>query len=68
MAGIVGDHIIGRFSFDRYLTGDKYLAVHQNNVIPTLLNLYPDPANPHVPRNMIYFQRNGAPPQINGEN
>lgn len=66
-AGIIGDHIIGPFFIDGNLNGDNYLALLQNNVVPTLTNLYPDPANPQVPTNMIWFQQDGAPPhyQIN---
>lgn len=66
-AGIAGDHIIGPFFIDGNLNGDNYLALLQNNVVPTLTNLYPDPANPQVPANMIWFQQDGAPPhyQIN---
>lgn len=66
-AGIVGDHIIGPFFINGNLNGDNYLALLQNNVLPTLTNLYPDPANPQLPANMIWFQQDGAPPhyQIN---
>ena len=44
------------------MNGDRYLALLQNDVIPTLANLYPDPGNPQVPMNMIWFQQDGAPP------
>lgn len=66
-AGIVGNHIVGPFFIDGNLNGDKYLELLQNNVVPTLTNLYPDPANPQVPANNIWFQQDGAPPhyQIN---
>lgn len=37
--GIVGDHMIGPLFFDGNLSGDKYLALLENIVIPTLLNL-----------------------------
>ena len=65
--GIVGDHIIGPFFIDGNLNGDNYLALLQNNVVPALTNLYPDPANPQVLANIIWFQQDGAPPhyQIN---
>lgn len=32
-------------------------------VVPTSANLYPDPGNPEVPANMMWFQQNGAPMQ-----
>jgi len=60
-AGIVGDHIIGPFFIDGNLNGENYLALLQNNVVPTLTNLYPDPGNPGVPADMIWFQQDGAP-------
>lgn len=61
-AGIVGNHIIGPFFIEGNLNGDRYLALLQNDVIPTLANLYPDPGNPQVPMNTIWFQQDGAPP------
>lgn len=66
-AGIVRNHIVGPFFIDGNLNGNKYLELLQNNIVPTLTNLYPDPANPQVPANVIWFQQDGAPPhyQIN---
>ncbi|VEN42073.1 unnamed protein product, partial [Callosobruchus maculatus] len=61
-AGIVGNHIVGPFFIDGNLNGDKYLELLQNYVVPTLANLHPDPANPQVPANTIWFQQDGAPP------
>lgn len=57
-AGIIGDHFIGSFFFDGNLTDYEYLAVLQNNVKPTLLNLYP---HPPVPNNRPFFQQDGGP-------
>lgn len=61
-AGIVGNHIIGPFFIEGNLNGDNYLALLQNDVVPTLINLYPNPENPQVPTNTIWFQQDGAPP------
>lgn len=61
-AGIIGDHVIGPFFIDGNLNGDNYLALLQNNVVPTLANLYPAQANPQVPADVIWFQQDGAPP------
>lgn len=61
-AGIVGNYVIGPFFINDNLNRDNYLVLLQNNVVPRLANLYPDPANPQVPANMIWFQQDGAPP------
>lgn len=52
-AGIVGKYVIGSFFIDGNLNRYDYLALLQNNV-PTLANLYPDPANSQVPANVWY--------------
>lgn len=41
--------------------GSNYLTLLQNNVVPSLTTLYPDPTNPQVPANMIWLQYDRAP-------
>ncbi|KAJ8943071.1 hypothetical protein NQ318_015327 [Aromia moschata] len=60
-AGIIGDHIIGLFFIDGNLNGETYLALLQNNVVPTMADLYPSEGNPQLPGNAIRFQQDGAP-------
>ncbi|KAJ8945207.1 hypothetical protein NQ318_009852 [Aromia moschata] len=48
-AGIIGENIIGPFFIDGNLNGETYLALLQNNVVPTIANLYPAEGNPQLP-------------------
>ncbi|KAJ8942110.1 hypothetical protein NQ318_000705 [Aromia moschata] len=48
-AGTIGENIIGPFFIDGNLNGETYLALLQNNVVPTMANLYPAEGNPHLP-------------------
>ncbi|KAJ8937585.1 hypothetical protein NQ318_017654 [Aromia moschata] len=59
-AGIIGENIIGPFFIDGNLNGETYLALLQNNVVPTMANLYPTEGNPQLPGNAIWFQQDGA--------
>lgn len=61
-AGIIGSRIIGPFIIHENLTGDIYLNLLRHSVLPQLINLFPNPANPQLLRNDIYFQQDGAPP------
>ncbi|KAJ8958936.1 hypothetical protein NQ318_019706 [Aromia moschata] len=58
---IIGENIIGPFFIDDNLNGETYLALLQNNVVPTMANLYPAEGNPQLPGNAIWFQQDGAP-------
>ncbi|KAJ8943650.1 hypothetical protein NQ318_005652 [Aromia moschata] len=49
------------FFIDGSLNGETYLALLQNNVLPTMANLYPAEGNPQLPGNAIWFQQDGAP-------
>ncbi|KAJ8947446.1 hypothetical protein NQ318_009747 [Aromia moschata] len=40
-AGKIGENITGPFFIDGNLNGETYLALLQNNVVPTIANLYP---------------------------
>ncbi|KAJ8951615.1 hypothetical protein NQ318_012285, partial [Aromia moschata] len=53
--------MIGPFFIDGNLNGETYLALLQNNVVPTMANLYPAEGNPQLPDNAIWFQQDGAP-------
>ncbi|KAJ8940692.1 hypothetical protein NQ318_017665 [Aromia moschata] len=57
--GIIGENIIGPFFIDGNLNGAN-VALLQNNVVPTMANLYPDERNPQLPGNAIWFQQDGA--------
>ena len=57
--GIIGNHVIGSFFIDGNWNGLNYLALLQNNIVPTI---YPAQENPQVPANVIRFQQDGAPP------
>ncbi|KAJ8935862.1 hypothetical protein NQ318_015973 [Aromia moschata] len=46
--GIIGENIIGPFFINGNLNGETYLALLQNNVVPTLANLYPAEGNPQL--------------------
>ncbi|KAJ8937425.1 hypothetical protein NQ318_012623 [Aromia moschata] len=48
-AGIIGENIIGPFFIDGNLNGETYLALLQNNIVPTMANLYPAEGNPQLP-------------------
>ncbi|KAJ8947969.1 hypothetical protein NQ318_021068 [Aromia moschata] len=60
-AGIIGDNIIGLFFIDGNMNGETYLALLQNDVVPTMANLYPAEGNPQLPGNAIWFQQDGTP-------
>ncbi|KAJ8956910.1 hypothetical protein NQ318_014328, partial [Aromia moschata] len=60
-AGISGENIIGPFFIDGNLNGETYLALLQNNVVPTMTNLYPAEGNPQLPGNAIWFQQDSSP-------
>ncbi|KAJ8939827.1 hypothetical protein NQ318_013046 [Aromia moschata] len=59
-AGIIGEHIIGPFFVNGNLNG-IYFALLQNNVVPTMANLYPAEGNPQLPGNTIWLKQDGAP-------
>ena len=53
-AGICGDQIIGPFFIDGNLTGDRYLQLLQEQIIPSCRALFPNNHN-------IWFQQDEAP-------
>ncbi|KAJ8960334.1 hypothetical protein NQ318_004069 [Aromia moschata] len=52
-AGIIGENIIGPIVIDGSLNGETYLALLQNNVVPTMGNLYPAERNLQLPDRRI---------------
>ncbi|KAJ8957627.1 hypothetical protein NQ318_017516 [Aromia moschata] len=50
---IIGENIIGPFFIDGNFNGETYLALLQNNVVPTMANLYPAEGNPQLRGNAI---------------
>jgi predicted DNA-binding protein YlxM (UPF0122 family) len=60
--GIVDGRILGPYFFDEILTGERYLHFLRDDLIPALIALYPNPEEPDLPRNDLFFQQDGAPP------
>ncbi|KAJ8935534.1 hypothetical protein NQ318_001765 [Aromia moschata] len=60
-AGIIVEYIIGHFFIGGNLNGETYLALLQNNVVPTMANLYPVEENPQLSDNAIWFHQNDVP-------
>lgn len=63
-AGIVGDRVIGPIFFQENLNGARYLEFLQEEVVPNLAILFPDPIEADVPNRNIWFQQDGAPPHF----
>lgn len=55
--GIIGDHLIGPYFFDGNVTGQSYLEMLQNNVIPALVERGYTISD-------VIFQHDGAPPHF----
>ncbi|KAJ8941101.1 hypothetical protein NQ318_019106 [Aromia moschata] len=53
--------IIGPFFIDGNLNEETYLALLQNNVVPTMANLYPAEGNPQLP---VYTKNKDFPPKL----
>lgn len=60
-AAIVGDRILGPYFIDGSLTGVKYLELLRDHLVPALGELYPNPDDPDVPNNALWYQQDGAP-------
>lgn len=61
-AGIIRGHIIGPFFIGEALTGNRYIQLLQNHVIPAIATLFPG-QNGGID-NRIVFQQDGAPPHF----
>ncbi|KAJ8955133.1 hypothetical protein NQ318_009026 [Aromia moschata] len=48
-AGVIGENVIGPFFIDGNLNGETYLALLQNNVVPTMVNLCSTEGNLQLP-------------------
>lgn len=60
-AGIVDNRILGPFFFDGTLNGEQYLEFLEFELIPALAVLYPNPDEPDIPNNSLWYQQDGAP-------
>lgn len=63
-AGIINNTIIGPFFLPGILTGDSYLEFLRNEVMPDLIQRFPNQNNPHLLDDNIWFQQDGAPPHF----
>lgn len=63
-AGIVGNQVIGPIFFAETLNGVRYLEFLQEELVPQLANLFPNPVDANVPNRDIWFQQDGAPPHF----
>lgn len=61
-AGIVENRILNPFLIDGNLTGERYLEFLENDLVPCLATLFPNPEDPDVPNNFLWYQQDGAPP------
>ena len=63
-ADIVENRILGPYFFEGTLNGERYLDFLQFELIPALAVLFPNPQDPDIPHNDIWFQQDGAPPHF----
>lgn len=56
MASIVGNRIIGPFIYEGTLTGQRYLEMLQNQIIPSIRQLVPENQF-----HQVWFQQDGCP-------
>lgn len=59
-AGLFAGHVIGPFFIDGNLTGQRYLQLLQQEIVPAINNLSPD-------INLTWYQQDGAPPHFSRE-
>ncbi|KAJ8962923.1 hypothetical protein NQ318_001334 [Aromia moschata] len=50
------------FFFDDTLNGARYLRLLQHELMPVLCHLFPNPLNPNLTDERLWFQQDGAPP------
>lgn len=60
-AGVIENRVIGPFFFEENLNGERYLEFLENDLVPCLATLYPDPEDPDIPDNSLWYQQDGAP-------
>lgn len=60
--GIIGQQIIGPYFLENTLTGDGYLNLLRNHIVPAILNLFPNGNHVGMPNRDLWFQQDGAPP------
>uniref|UniRef100_A0A8D9AAQ2 Histone-lysine N-methyltransferase SETMAR n=1 Tax=Cacopsylla melanoneura TaxID=428564 RepID=A0A8D9AAQ2_9HEMI len=59
-AGILGDHIVGPFFIEENLTGNLYLELLEQTIIPNIIEIVGNNAEEFDP----IFQQDGAPPHF----
>lgn len=59
-AGLFSGHVIGPFFIEGNLTGDRYLQLLREEIVPAINNLTAD-------INLTWFQQDGAPPHFTRE-
>ncbi|KAJ8961814.1 hypothetical protein NQ318_021429 [Aromia moschata] len=50
------------FFFDDTLNGARYLRLLQHELMPVLCHLFPNPLNPNLTDERLWFHQDGAPP------
>jgi hypothetical protein len=60
-AGILGDRVVGPFFLNENLTGERYLEMLQDEILPAIAEIVEDGPNPDA---NIIFQQDGAPPHF----
>lgn len=63
-AGVINSHLIGPFFIYGTLNGARYLDLLRDNIVPAIAALFPNPNNPMLPSEDIWFQQDGAPPHF----
>lgn len=61
-AGIIENRILGPYFFEETLNANLYLDFLRFDLVPALAVLFPNAADPDIPRKTIWFQQDGAPP------
>lgn len=61
-AGIIGEQIIGPIFLQGSLTGERYLEMLRDDIVPALAVLYPNGEDPDIPNEQVWLQQDGAPP------
>lgn len=58
-AGILGNNLIGPFFFEGNLTGEMYLTLLQDNIVPRIREVIAEDNN--LAQHEVFFQQDGAP-------
>lgn len=61
-AGILGNHIVGPIFYEDNLTGEMYLNMLQEVIVPTIIDIAEN--DPELDPENIFFMQDGAPPHF----